>query len=177
MTGGIMLPPDGGRVIAGGGMHAVLKVAGAAGRNGGDGALASTFEVTVPGGYDVGAHVHTTGEELFMVLDGELDLLAFEPVERSGDWHEWSSPSGQKYLRGGPGALLFVPAGIPHAFGNPGAGPARMLFQSAPGGHEEYFVELTRLLADSAGHPDPAAVAEIRSRHDITQITALKGRS
>ena len=33
-------------------------------------------------GFDVGAHLHRTAEELFYVLEGELDLLAFEP--RSG---------------------------------------------------------------------------------------------
>lgn len=174
---GIMLPPEGGRLIAGGGMHATLKVAGQAGTNGGDGALTSTFEVQVPGGYDVGAHVHSRGEELFFVLEGELDMLAFEPVERSGDWHEWTSADGRRYLRGGPGSLLFVPAGCPHAFGNPGTEPTRMLFQSAPGGHEDYFIELTALLQATGGHPDQDAVTEIRNRHDIHQLTALRGRS
>jgi len=72
---------------------------------GGQNALTSTFEMMVPPGYDVGAHVHSEGEELFYVADGELDLLAFEPVVRSpGDWHEWTSSSGQRFLRGGPGA-------------------------------------------------------------------------
>jgi len=169
---GQQLAPDAGRLIAGGGLHARLKVAGGPE---GDGALTSTFEIAVPAGYDVGAHVHTVGEELFYVLTGTLDLLAFEPVERTpDDWHSWESPTGQRHLRGGPGSLLFVPAGIPHAFANLSDEPASMLFQSAPAGHEFYFEELAALLRDSDGHPDPGAVRAVRARHDINQLTSLR---
>ena len=114
-------------MIAGGGLHATLKVPG------GNPAVASTFEVVVPPGFDVGAHVHRTGQELFYVLEGELDLLAFEPKTRTqGDWHEWVSPSGQRFLHGGPGSVVFIPSGCPHAFSNPTSAPARVLFQAGP---------------------------------------------
>ena len=153
-------------------MHATLKVAGGAT------ALASTFEIEVPPQYDVGAHVHTRGEELFYVVSGTLDLLAFEPRDRcEGDWHDWVAPDGRRYLRGGPGSLLHVPAGVPHAFANTSDAPAVMLFQSAPEGHEDYFVELAALLRSAGGRPEPAAVADIRGRHDIVQLTALVQRS
>ena len=168
MADGLMLPPGAGRVIAGGGLHATLKVAG------GRPAVASTFEVVVPPGFDVGAHVHRAGQELFYVLEGELDLLAFEPRSRTeGDWHEWVSSSGQRYLRGGPGSLLFIPPGCPHAFSNPTRESARVLFQAAPSGHEDYLDELAALLREARGKPDPAAVAELRRRYDIEQLTAL----
>lgn len=171
MADGTMLPPDGGRLIAGGGLYAVLKIPG------GPEAITSTFEITVPPGYDVGAHVHTHGEELFYVLEGTLDMLAFEPVERSpDDWHTWVAPDGRTFMRGGPGSLMHVPAGIPHAFGNLSDAPARMIFQAAPEGHEDYFVELAALLIASQGKPDMAAVVELRSRHDIQQLTALSDR-
>ena len=163
-----MLPPGAGRLIKGGGLHATLKVPGGT-------AVTSTFEVVVPPGYDVGAHVHTTGEELFYVVAGTLDLLAFEPVERGDDWHDWVSASGHRYLRGGPGSLLFVPAGCPHAFANLSGEPATMLFQSAPSGHEDYFAELAELLNRSQGsRPDPAEVAALRKRHDIEQLTPFR---
>src|SRR2546426_12079338 len=101
-----MLPPGHGRVIAGGPLHATLKVAK------GDTEAASTFEVVVPPGFDVGAHVHSAAEELFYVLEGELDLLAFEPIARTGgDWHEWVSDSGQRFRRGGAGAPVLRAAG------------------------------------------------------------------
>jgi oxalate decarboxylase/phosphoglucose isomerase-like protein (cupin superfamily) len=167
-----MLPPGRGRAIDGGALRATLKVAK------GDTALASTFEVVVPPGFDVGAHVHSEAEELFYVLEGELDLLAFEPKTRSGgDWHEWVSNTGQRFLRGRAGSLMFVPASCPHAFANSSNEPARMLFQAAPSGHEDYLDELAALLQTANGRPDPAAVAELRRRYDIEQLTALRSGS
>lgn len=164
-----MVPAGGGRLIAGGGLHATLKVAG------GGAALTSTFEVQVPPGYDVGAHVHSRGQELFYVVAGTVDLLALEPVSRyEPDWRNWRSTDGTRYIRGGPGSLMFVPAGCPHAFANPTDRAATMLFQSAPAGHEDYFDELAALLRDSEGAPGPAAVNMLRLRYDIEQITPLR---
>ncbi len=168
---GSMLAPGEGQLIQGGPLHATLKVPGGAG------AITSTFEILVAPGYDVGAHVHTHGEEIFYVIDGVVDLLAFEPVERTpDDWKTWVSDDGRSYLRGERGSLLHVPAGVPHAFANSTDRPATLFFQAAPEGHENYFVELAELLRGSDGRPDPDAVAEIRSRHDIHQLTALRPR-
>jgi oxalate decarboxylase/phosphoglucose isomerase-like protein (cupin superfamily) len=165
----MMLPPGSGRVIGGGGLNVILKVPG------GDPAVASTFEIVVPPGFDVGAHVHSAAQELFYVLEGELDLLAFEPQSRSQpDWHEWRSRSGQRFLRGGPGSLLFIPPGCPHAFANPTKEPARVLFQAAPSGHEDYLDELAAMLRAAEGRPDPDKVAELRRRYDIEQLTILR---
>jgi mannose-6-phosphate isomerase-like protein (cupin superfamily) len=41
----------------------------------------SAFEAEVWPGFDVGAHVHGAAEEIFYILEGELELLAFEPAE------------------------------------------------------------------------------------------------
>ena len=133
----------------------------------------SLFEADVRPGFDVGAHLHGEAEELFYILSGELDLLAFEPrVRTAGDWQSWTSASGDKIVRGGPGSLMYVPAGTPHAFANPGSTPARMLFLVTPAGHERYLQELADLL-EGQGPPDPAAIAALRGRHDIEQITPL----
>ena len=164
-----MLPPGGGRRIVGGGLHATVKVAAS------HPAFASSFEVELPPGYDVGAHVHVHGEEVFFVLSGQLDLFAFQPIERvSQDWHEWRSPTGQQFLSGGPGAFLYVPPGTPHAFANRTDESATVFFQSsAPGGHDNYFDELAALLADSAGKPSQQDIAALRQKYDIEQLTPL----
>jgi uncharacterized RmlC-like cupin family protein len=166
MTDGLVLPPGTGRPMGASGMK--LKV-------GEDVSPRwSVFESVVGPGFDVGAHLHQDAEELFYVLDGELDLLAFEPLARtSGDWQTWESSNGAKVARGGPGSLMYVPPGCPHAFANPGTAPARMLFVVAPSGHERYIQELAELLA-GGGPPDPDAIAELRRRHDIEQLTPLK---
>jgi mannose-6-phosphate isomerase-like protein (cupin superfamily) len=171
VTDGVMCPPGAGRRIVGGGFDATLKVASDYP------ALMSTFEVVLPAGYDVGAHVHAHGEEVFYVVEGELDWLAFEPLDRSvPDWHEWESTSGQRYMHGGPGFFMFVPEGVPHAFSNPTKKAAKIFFQSSVrGGHENYFDELAALLRRSDGKPDPKETADLRRRYDIEQLTPMKG--
>jgi mannose-6-phosphate isomerase-like protein (cupin superfamily) len=165
-----MLAPGGGRRIVGGGLDATVKVTTS------HPALMSTFEMIIPAGYDVGAHVHAHGEEVFYVIDGELDVLAFEPVDRSlPDWYHWESGSGQRFLHGGPGAFMFVPENTPHAFANRTNKPAKIFFQSSvPGGHENYFDELLALLRRSDGAPDPKDTADLRRRYDIEQLTRLR---
>jgi oxalate decarboxylase/phosphoglucose isomerase-like protein (cupin superfamily) len=131
----------------------------------------SLFEVVVGPGFDVGAHLHRNAEELFYVLEGQLDLLAFEPrIRTSRDWQSWESGTGARAARGGPGSVMYVPRGCPHAFANPGPGPARMIFLVSPSGHEHYQKELAELVASAAG-PLDAEIAALRARHDIEQLT------
>ena len=169
MAGGIMLLPGQGRRLAGGALDATVKSTLSTP------ALTSTFEMVIPPGYDVGAHVHARGEEIFYVVEGELDLLAFEPLDRGQpDWHQWQSPSGQRYLRGGPGAFMFVPEDTPHAFANTTGQPVKMFFQSSvPGGHENYFDELMTVLRRNDGRPDPDDIEQLRRRYGIEQLTPL----
>ncbi len=163
MTDGLLLLPGGGRKI-----QAMTLEAGAE-----QSKIWSTFEAEVAPGFDVGAHLHQQAEEVFYVLEGELDLLAFQPTAKAnGDWRTWESETGESVLRGGPGSFMFVPAGCPHAFFNPGSEPARMLFLVSPAGHEIYLQELTELLA-AGGPPDQAEIAALRHRHDIHQLTPL----
>jgi oxalate decarboxylase/phosphoglucose isomerase-like protein (cupin superfamily) len=165
MTEGLLLRPGAGRMIQGGAM--TLKV------GAGQSTAWSAFEAQVAPGFDVGAHLHHHAEELFYILDGELDLLAFEPrIRTSGGWRDWESASGARVMRGGPGSAMFVPAGCPHAFANPGTAPARMLFLVSPPGHERYLDEIGALIG-RGGPPDPAAIAEVRARHDIQQLTPM----
>jgi oxalate decarboxylase/phosphoglucose isomerase-like protein (cupin superfamily) len=163
MSDGLLLPPGGGRKIQG------MTVKAGADQS----PTWSAFEAEVGPGFDVGAHWHERAEEIFYVLDGELDLLAFQPAGQvGGDWREWKSQAGTPVLRGGPGSFMLVPAGCPHAFYNPGLRPARMLFMVAPAGHERYLQELTDLLA-AGGPPDQAEISALRLRHDIHQLTPL----
>ncbi|MFD0266376.1 cupin domain-containing protein [Streptomyces sp. NPDC127106] len=166
---GLVVPAGAGRTVKTPAQEVTFKVTGAHAR------IASTFEVVVPPGFDVGAHTHTRGEELFYVIEGELEVLAFEPTVRTrDDWRGWESATGARPVRAAPGTLILVPPGCPHAFANPTGKPARMLFQSAPPpDHERYFEELLELMDSPAG-PDPAAVEALRARYDIQQLTPLR---
>jgi uncharacterized cupin superfamily protein len=78
MADGLVLPPGTGRRLSGAGM--TLKAGSA------QSARWSAFEAEVGPGFDVGAHRHAEAEEIFYILEGELDLLAFEPrIRASGD--------------------------------------------------------------------------------------------
>jgi oxalate decarboxylase/phosphoglucose isomerase-like protein (cupin superfamily) len=165
MADGLVLPPGAGHRMNTAGM--TLKVG--AEHSG----KWSVFEADVSPGFDVGAHRHTEAEELFYILEGELDLLAFEPrIRTEGDWTAWESAGGAKVARGGPGSLMYVPAGCPHAFANPGSTPAKMLFLVTPSGHEQYLEELAVLIG-RGGPPDQSAIVRLRARYDIEQLTPM----
>jgi len=168
---GLIVAPGQGRKLTTKAQEVTFKVTGA------HGSIVSCFEVVVPAGFDVGAHSHRRSQEFFYVLEGELDLLAFEPTNRTEEgWQDWESPGGERLVRAGAGSCMFVPPGCPHAFMNPTDRPARMLFQSYPSpDHERYFEEICEIF--SAGHDvDPQAVQELRDRYDVSQITPLRYR-
>jgi oxalate decarboxylase/phosphoglucose isomerase-like protein (cupin superfamily) len=165
MADGLIMPPGAGLPVQDGAM--TLKVgAELTGKW-------SVFEANVAPGFDVGAHLHKDAEELFYIIEGELDLLAFEPASRAGQhWTTWESASGTPVVRGGPGSLMYVPPRCPHAFTNPGDTPAKMLFLVTPAGHEHYLAELGALFS-RGGPPDQAAIIDLRARWDIEQLTPL----
>ncbi|MGS2586029.1 cupin domain-containing protein [Streptomyces hebeiensis] len=167
-TEGLIVPPGGGTTVRTPAQQVTFKVTGE------HSTVSSSFEVVVPPGFDVGAHRHAHSEELFYILDGELDVLAFEPRVRTEDWRHWESESGLTVVRAMPGTVIVVPPGCPHAFANRADAPARMFFQSSPpSDHERYFEELLDILKDGAA-PDPEAIADLRLRYDIEQITPLR---
>lgn len=166
---GLIVPPGQGRKLVTKAHEITFKTTAA------DGSSISFFEVLVPPGFDVGAHTHKSVQEFFYVLEGELNLLAFEPLERtSEDWQHWESANGDRVVRGVAGTCMFVPPGCPHAFRNVSDKPARMLFQCYPSpDHEIYFEEICEIFAAGAS-VDPNAVEELRDRSGITQITPLR---
>lgn len=168
---GLIVPPGAGRTIVLGSQEVTVKVTGT------QSLAASTFEVKVMPGFDIGAHVHARSEELLYVIDGELEVFAFEPKVRTrDDWREWESCAGQRVMRATAGTVIHVPPGCPHAFANTTAEPARVLFQmSPPPYHERYFEELLDVLSGGAtGAAGQAAIARLRERYDIQQLTPLR---
>jgi quercetin dioxygenase-like cupin family protein len=116
----------------------------------------SMFDWTLPAGFSTGLHVHRVQEETFYVLEGEC---------------EWTV-DGQ-VIRAKPGTYLFLPPGVPHNIANASDKPARMIMTVSPPGHENYFDELVKLVAQS-NPPDAKAIAELRGRYDTHQLSALK---
>ena len=166
---GLIVPPGQGRKLTTKAQEVTFKVTGA------HGSFASCFEVVVPPGFDVGAHTHDRSKEFFYILEGELDVLAFEPIKRTEErWQDWESSDGDRVVRAGAGSCMFVPTGCPHAFTNPTDEPARMLFKCyPPPDHERYFDELCDIFSDGRA-VDSHAVQQLRDRYDVNQITPLR---
>ena len=103
-------------------------------------------------------HTHVDEDEISYVLEGEVGMQI-----------------GDRELRAGPGALVFKPRGVPHAFWNPGDAPARMLELISPAGFERYFEEAADLYA--SGPRDADLAAELRRRYrlemDLSSIPRL----
>jgi quercetin dioxygenase-like cupin family protein len=114
------------------------------------------LEFVAAPGFSTGDHVHSRIEEIFYVVEGELQIRA-----------------GDRTLRAKPGDFVLVPPGVPHGFGNPDGVPAKMVLLISPAGvHERYFEELAELLA-TPGAPDIQAIAELRQRYDTQQVSPL----
>jgi quercetin dioxygenase-like cupin family protein len=125
---------------------------------GADSKECSLFEFDVAPGFNTGAHYHTRLEEFFYVLEGEVDL-------RSDD----------RVVHAGRGSFVFVPPGTVHSIGNLGTERARVLMGCLPPGHENYFDELSALLA-KGGPPDPEAIAAVRKKYDTIQVSAMEAK-
>lgn len=99
-------------------------------------------EDVVPAGDGPPMHVHHHEDEVFHVLEGTFQVWC--------DDRTWTA---------GPGAVIFLPRGVPHTFRNVGAGEGRKVITVVPGGFEGFFV----------------AVAErgLRIPEDMDELTAL----
>ena len=91
-------------------------------------------EETVPGGGPP-LHVHHRQTELFVVREGDYEFAA-----------------GERRFRAGPGDIVVVPPGIPHAFRNAGTTKGSFLFLLTPAlGGERFFREMAAMLRQGAG--------------------------
>jgi uncharacterized cupin superfamily protein len=128
-------------------------------------------ENVVPGHWSGrGPHFHRRHEELFYVVDGELQfLLDGEPV------------------RAPVGTFVGVPPGVVHAFRNLTDVPARWVGTIAPHDFEEYFARLSEILdrprgarpwvvAAALGEPDHEAIAGLREEFDTHEVDVPRWR-
>jgi len=104
------------------------------------GALA-VVDTVVPGGNGPPEHMHGDADESFYVLEGEFEISA----------------AGKTFVIK-PGDLAFVPRGTLHIWKNRGTEPARMLRIYTPGGHEKFFIEISR--PAEPGQPAPKLTHE-----------------
>lgn len=93
-------------------------------------------------------HVHHGEDEMFYVLEGELEFV-----------------SGSQRTIGGPGTTVVLPRGIPHGYRVVGTSPARFLVLTTPGGFEGFFIE--------AGRPAPSLTLPEQAPPDMAKLKSL----
>jgi len=100
---------------------------------------------TVPPGSRVPRHVQEREDELFIIVEGAYRFWV------DGEWTEV-----------GPGALVFVPRGVPHTFEVVGNQAGRHWVLNAPGGFDRFFARVAEVVAEP-GAPDFARLAAINA--------------
>src|SRR3954449_2555746 len=127
--GSVLAAGDGERLVFGEGTI-VLKTA----------TEAFTIWEELPPLLDTPLHVHQREDEIFHILEGE---------------HVFQC--GEEEFNLGPGGLIFLPRGVPHAHRRVISRVGRFLVLTSPGGFEGFFRMLAE--ADRAGELGPGAYA------------------
>lgn len=105
------------------------------------GGAVTVWEEIVEPGWGPPPHVHHREDETFHLLAGRMRFRC-----------------GEEEFEAGPGATVFLPRGVPHAFVNVGIDVARMLVVCTPGGFDGFFRDLDAL--GEFGPDEIAAAAE-----------------
>ena len=111
------------------------------------------IEQTMPPGFASPYHTHHGEDEAFYVLEGEMAFVC------DGQW-----------IMAGPGTYVFGPRNIPHGFKVLGDSPARMLLLCAPGGFEQFVVELS---AAEPAPPDMEKLVAVAAKYNIDILGPL----
>lgn len=155
MQGGVIVAPGAGKTVWLQGLGVRFLLGGE--QTGGRFALVE--HPLAPRALGAPLHTHEHEDELSYVLEGEVGVQVGERVQVAG-----------------PGAVIDKPRGVPHAFWNAGAAPARVLELITPAGFERYFEEAAELFA-GGGPPDPARAMALFARYrlqmDLSSIPAL----
>ncbi len=137
---GVVVPPGQGRQLQFGPNRQTMKI----GPDSGSRQL-GIFESVFPAGKGAFVHLHHHYEEAFYVLEGEIEYRL-----------------GERLVRATPGAWVFVPSGVVHAFKNVGPGNARHIVVTAPATALEMIEELDKVR--------PEQIGEVMAKYDSELI-------
>lgn len=142
---GFALPADAGERLAFGPVTILVRASAQT-----TGGAFSLFE-ELPPMADTRLHVHEHEDELFYVLEGD---------------HVFRR--GEEEFPLGPGGVILLPRGVPHAQQRVVPQAGRLLVMTTPAGLDGFFRELAE--ADRAGTLGPAAYEEASERYGITWL-------
>jgi quercetin dioxygenase-like cupin family protein len=137
-----VITPDAGRSFTAFGSTAQFKLEGAhtAGR------LCLGLAVTPPGGGPP-LHVHHSDDELFIIVEGELEVWS------DGEW-----------IPAPAGSVIYLPRGSRHTFRNAGTRPSRHWVLTTPSGFDEFYRDAAAIFA-AGGAPDVQKLGALAAKH------------
>ena len=136
--------PGEGEILEAGPTATSIKV-----RGNESGGRLSAVEMRINGGWSgPPAHVHREVDHFWYVIAGEVELTLGSAQDVYAE-----------------GSCAFVPAGVSHSFGVPGAEDAILLQVDTPRTLDGYFSDLAKAFP-AGSEVDPAVVGEIMQRHD-----------
>ena len=110
-------------------------------------------EQVMPPGFAAPYHTHRLEDEAFYVLEGEMAFVC-----------------GGKWIAAGPGTYVFGPRNIPHGFKVLGSANARLLLLCAPGGFEQFVVEMSE---PAPAPPDMARLMAVAAKFEVDILGPL----
>lgn len=114
------------------------------------GAFSVVDHLAAPG-FETPFHVHHAEDELFYVLEGEIECYHGE--------------DGEQTIRAGPHDTVFLPRDVPHGFRVVSEEACRLLITLTPGGFEGFFVD--------AGEPAGAMETPPPAEPDVETLVAV----
>jgi quercetin dioxygenase-like cupin family protein len=146
---GELITPGEGKTFPVGDSRITIKI-----RSADTGEKYEIIESTLPPGFDSPPHVHERMEQVFYVLEGEVEFKLDEQT-----------------VRARAGALVRVPTGVAHAFSNPTKVWGKVLQVHTSGALEKMFEELAQ--AFPPGTPiDRDRMGTIMHRYDQSPAAA-----
>jgi uncharacterized protein (TIGR02246 family) len=115
------------------------------------GQISAGFVTTPPGGGPP-VHVHAHEDELFLVLEGQMQFYA-----------------GDRWVDAAPGTVAWLPRGVPHTFRNRGDVPSRHFGIATPGGFERFFAAAALAFAEDPA-PSLERLESIARAYGITLV-------
>lgn len=114
----------------------------------------TVLDMTIAPGFGAPAHISSTEDKLFIVIEGQMKYLIGDKTETVG-----------------PGTRVTIPRGVIHGFTNVGVDDARHILVSSPRRHEEFFRDLHNIPEPQEQHMDQ--LSSIAQRHDQAIVGPL----
>jgi mannose-6-phosphate isomerase-like protein (cupin superfamily) len=115
------------------------------------------LDVALAPGMGVPRHMHTREDEVYFVLEGELEVIVGE----------------EKFVLKA-GYTLMAPRNIPHALRNSGTIQNRYLLVFSPSGFEQFVTATAVPAPDNAAAPTEPPVAPVRNVHELADRFGIR---